>query len=187
MKYLVKISLFVSLVLSLASCRTNKQDRNYVFFPNMYEEVGYDTYLSSNITANGSSAAFPAAHTIARGVMPYDYPNTIQGKEDARVQPIPFEDLNSEENLATGKELYTIYCSICHGAKGNGQGNLVKREKFLGVPSYGDVSRNITAGTTYHAIYYGLNSMGSYKNQLNFKERWLVANYVVKLKEDLTK
>lgn len=187
MKYLVKISLFVTLALSLASCHTNNSERNYVFFPNMYEEIGYDTYLSSNITANGSSAAFPANNTIARGHMPYDYPNTIEGKEAARVQPIPFEDLNTEENLKAGKELYTIYCAICHGPKGKGQGNLVKREKFLGVPNYDAEARNITAGTAYHTIYYGLNSMGSFKNQLNFKERWLVANYVMKLKEDLTK
>jgi hypothetical protein len=64
---------------------------------------------------------------------------------------------------------------------------LVKREKFLGVPTYADVARDVTIGSTYHTIYYGLNSMGSYKNQLNLKERWLVANYVMKLKEDLTK
>jgi len=61
------------------------------------------------------------------------------------------------------------------------------REKILGVPSYADAARNITIGTAYHTIFYGLNSMGSYKNQMNLKERWLVANYVMKLKEDLTK
>ena len=50
------------------------------------------------------------------------------------------------------------------------KGNLVKREKILGVPSYVDVARNITVGTTYHTIYYGLNSMGSYAAQMNTEE-----------------
>ena len=54
------------------------------------------------------------------------------------------------------KELYTVHCGICHGAKGAGQGILVKREKILGVPSYADPGRAITPGSTYHVIYYGL-------------------------------
>jgi mono/diheme cytochrome c family protein len=152
----------------------------------MYDEVGYDTYLPIEFM-DASAAGVPVANTIARGYMPYEYANSMEGKEAARVQPVPFEDLNTAENLKAGKELYNIYCAICHGTKGDGQGNLVKREKFLGVPTYADVARDVTIGSTYHTIYYGLNSMGSYKNQLNLKERWLVANYVMKLKEDLTK
>jgi hypothetical protein len=37
----------------------------------------------------------------------------------------------TDKNLEQGKELYTIYCGICHGDKGGGQGILVKREKFF--------------------------------------------------------
>jgi mono/diheme cytochrome c family protein len=80
-----------------------------------------------------------------------------------------------------------IYCGICHGNLGNGQGNLVKREKFLGVPSYDDVGRAITEGSIYHTIYYGKNAMGSYANQLKEEERWQVVAYVLKLKADLLK
>ncbi len=170
----------------LGSCNNDKNSRNYVLFPNMYEDVGYDTYSPVEFM-NASAALTPPSNTIARGHMPYDYPNTLDGKDAARVQLVPFSDLNSEDNLKVGKELYTIYCAVCHGTKGNGQGNLVMREKILGVPSYADAARNITIGTAYHTIFYGLNSMGSYKNQLNYKERWLVSNYVMKLKKDLTK
>ena len=92
-----------------------------------------------------------------------------------------------EEDFLRAKELYTVHCGICHGAKGAGQGILVKREKILGVPSYADPGRAITSGSTYHVIYYGKNSMGSYANQLNEKERWLVTDYVMKLKSDLNK
>ena len=39
--------------------------------------------------------------------------------------------------------MYDIYCGICHGNKGDGQGKLVQREKILGIPSYDDVGRAI--------------------------------------------
>ena len=69
--------------------------------------------------------------------------------------------------------------------KETGQGILVKREKILGIPSYSDVGRAINEGSVYHTIYFGKNSMGSYANQLNDEERWLVTHYVLKLKSDL--
>jgi len=63
--------------------------------------------------------------------------------------------------MEKGKALYNIYCAICHGDSGDGKGNLVKKEKFLGVPSYAD--RDITEGSIYHVITYGMNAMGSHK------------------------
>ena len=93
----------------------------------------------------------------------------------------------SDADMLKAKELYTVNCGICHGAKGAGQGILVKREKILGIPRYADQGRAITSGSTYHVIYYGKNTMGSYANQLNEKERWMVTSYVMKLKSDLSK
>ena len=89
--------------------------------------------------------------------------------------------------MLKAKELYTVYCGVCHGSKGAGQGILVKREKILGIPSYADQGRAINSGSTYHVIYYGKNTMGSYANQLNERERWMVTSYVMKLKSDLSK
>ena len=54
---------------------------------------------------------------------------------------------------------------------------------FLGIPSYKD--RVINKGSIFHVQTYGLNAMGSYANQLNPHERWLVAAYVMKLKSEL--
>ena len=85
--------------------------------------------------------------------------------------------------MAKAKQLYTIYCAVCHGDAGDGKGNLVKREKFLGVPSYAE--RELTEGGIYHVVTHGLNSMGSHKNQLTQTERWMVAAYVLKLKSEL--
>jgi len=58
----------------------------------------------------------------------------------------------------------------------------------LGVPTYADAARNISIGSTYHTIYYGLNSMGSYAAQLSSEEEiWQISAYVMELKKDLTK
>ena len=93
----------------------------------------------------------------------------------------PLDSISKNEEK--GKELFNIYCAICHGEKGDGKGTLVKREKFLGVPSYAD--REISSGSIFHVVTYGLNSMGSHANQLSQEERWVVADYVLKLKSEL--
>lgn len=174
------------LILGVVSCQ-DKNQPNYQYMPNMYESVGYETYEEVQWLPGGSEALTPAENTISRGLVPYGYENTPEGKDLARLAESPLDSLQMEEDLAVGKELYDIYCAICHGTKGDGKGTLVQREKILGVPTYADPARDITVGGTYHVIYYGLNSMGSYANQLNHKERWQVAQYVMKLKEDLTK
>nr|WP_298994422.1 cytochrome c [uncultured Allomuricauda sp.] len=184
-----KVLFVLAFVLVLSSC-FNKNSPNYQYMPNMYESVGYETYegVDNGLFPQGTEAMLPPENTISRETLPYEFDNSIEGKELARLQPSPLDSLQKEANLTKGKELYDVYCAICHGNKGAGQGTLVKREKILGVPSYDDVARNITVGSTYHTMYYGLNSMGSYASQMeNETELWQVAEYVMKLKEDLTK
>ena len=105
--------------------------------------------------------------------MPYDYENSTEGLELARAElenPLPV----TQENLDKGKELYEIFCAVCHGDTGDGQGILAQREKFLGIPSYADPGRNVTEGSVYHVQMFGLNSMGSYASQTNELERWQI-------------
>jgi mono/diheme cytochrome c family protein len=88
--------------------------------------------------------------------------------------------------LQDGKELYAIFCTHCHGEKGDGNGVLVQNEKFLGVPSYAaDRLPNITEGSIYHVITHGKNLMGSHASQISPEERWKIVNYVLKLRADL--
>ncbi len=186
MNSFIKLGVVVTLVVLAASC-ADKSRPNYQYMPNMYEPVGYETYEQVDFLPSQQEAMLPAENTISRGWMPYGFENTPEGKELARLNPSPLDSLQREANLAVGGELYGIYCAICHGNKGAGQGTLVKREKILGVPSYADAARNITVGTTYHTMQYGLNSMGSYASQMNNHEMWQVSEYVMKLKQDLTK
>lgn len=181
MKPLVKILVVVFTLSLVVSCKKNSQP-NYQFFPQMYQSSSYETYGEYEVFPNEQSALVPAEGTIARGYSLYEYDNTNEDYELAKVELVsPIDSLSYDEPRA--KELYDIYCGICHGNKGDGQGNLVKREKILGIPSYAD--REITEGSSYHVIYYGRNAMGSYANQLNEEERWQVSAYVMKLRADL--
>ncbi len=183
MKNTIKILAAAFVVISLFSCQNDKNP-NYQYMPNMYEPVGYETYGEYGVFPGGQEAMQPAEGSIARGWMPYDFENSNAGYQlakDTLKNPIKYTRKNEE----AGKALYDIYCAICHGAKGDGKGTLVKREKILGVPSYDDVGRAITEGSIYHVMYYGINSMGSYASQTSEHERWQIVQYVQKLKADL--
>lgn len=181
MKSIYKITLLAGFALLVSSCQ-DKLAPNYQYFPNMYESVGYETYSESNAFKDGKEGQLPAKGTIKRGFDVYEYENSTAGYELAKANlKSPLDSL--ERNSEKGKELFEIYCNSCHGATGNGKGKLVEREKFLGVPSYAD--RPITEGSVFHVITYGLNSMGSHANQLSAHERWLVVDYVLKLKSEL--
>ncbi len=171
------------LVLGIQSCSDNSRP-NYQYFPNMYEPVGYETYADSDAFANGIEAQIPVEGSIARGWEPYEYPDTNEGYESAKANltsPIEISIAHKEN----GKELYEIYCAVCHGKKGDGQGILMTREKFLGVPSYAD--REISPGSIYHVLMYGKNAMGSHAGQVNAEERWQIAQHVMELRSKLVK
>ncbi|WP_289664908.1 c-type cytochrome [Flavobacterium panacagri] len=181
MKKIYKITLLVGLTILVSSCHNNSAP-NYQYFPNMYESVAYEPYTEAKVFKGGKEGQLPVAGTINRGFEPYEYENSTAGYELAKANlksPLTEE----EKNSGKGKELFEIYCISCHGATGNGKGKLVEREKFLGVPSYKD--REITEGSIFHVETYGLNAMGSHANQLSAHERWLVADYVLKLKSQL--
>lgn len=176
---------FVGLSFMMTSC-FDKSAPNYQFFPNMYEPVPYETYAESDAFNSpsgekGKEGQIPAVGTIKRGFTPYEIPNTPEGYAASKANPSPLtaDQIDTEK----GKELFTIYCAICHGEAGDGKGNLSKREKFLGVPNYKD--REITVGSVFHVETYGINAMGSHANQLSKEERWQVADYVMKLKSEL--
>ncbi len=176
--------ILVVIVLMVMQACFDPSKPNYQYFPNMYEPVGYETYADSDAFANGIEAQLPVAGSIARGWEPYDYPDTNEGYEAAKADlKSPVEA--TAENSAVGKELYGIYCAVCHGNKGDGQGILMTREKFLGVPSYAD--RDITSGSIYHVLMYGKNAMGSHAGQVNAEERWQIAQHVMELRSKLVK
>ncbi|WP_310992907.1 c-type cytochrome [Aequorivita marina] len=183
MKTLINIGIAIVVSASMVSCFNDKAP-NYQYFPNMYVSSSYETYGAYEIFPGEQSAMMPVENTVPRGFVPYEYEDSFEGLEKAKAElKNPYEV--TEENLATGAHLYTLYCAVCHGDKGDGKGILVEREKFLGIPSYADAGRTIVPGGIYHVETFGLNSMGSYASQTSEKERWQIAMHVMDLKASL--
>ena len=186
MKSLLKITFVLGIVVSFSSCKDNLKP-NYQYMPNMYESVAYETYSESNAFNSptglkGKEGQLPVEGSIKRGFVPYEIPNTTEGYNFSKtITKSPLD--STAVDMKKAEELFVIYCAICHGEAGNGMGKLVKQQKFLGVPNYKD--RQVTVGSIFHVETYGLNSMGSYANQLSQQERWMIAAYVLELKSKL--
>ena len=182
MKKVINTILLLALVVVAASCDRSKRAPNLQFMPNMYEPVSYETYGENPNFEPGMEGRLPVAGTIARGAeFAFEYEAGLEGYELAKVNLLSPLD-STTVDTARGKSLYTIYCSSCHGTKGDGQGDLVKNDKFLGIPNYKD--RDITEGSIYHVIMYGKNMMGSHASQLTEEERWQVTAYVQELRNN---
>ena len=186
MKTFIKTSTVLAFVFVLSSCHNSRNRKiQYMGDTDMYEAVPYEAYSADHpVFKDGMSAQAPVTGTVARGKVPYDYPDTewgYQTAKDSLYSPIKA----TKENLKNGKYLFEMYCAVCHGKTGDGQGALVKKEKFLGVPNY--MERDLRQGNIYHVIMYGKGMMGSHASQLRSKERWQVTLYVEQLRKKLLK
>ena len=174
----IVLSAIVSLLL-LSACTRDRSKPNIQYMPDMYQSIPYEPYGVNPVLKDSMAALVPPEGAIARGHETLSFPAGLDGynlAKDSLKSPLKV----TPENLANGKKMFDMYCAICHGEKGDGQGTLVKRQKFFGVPNFKD--REITEGSIYHVIYYGRNMMGSHASQLTEKERWQVVQYVLNLR-----
>jgi len=165
----------------LTSCTRDRSKPNiqYMADVDMYVSIPYEPYGVNTMMEDGMAARTPPVGTIPRGKKPFEFPDGFAGYLEAK-DSLQSPLAKSSANIENGKKMYNIYCAICHGETGDGQGKLVQREKFFGVPHFKD--RDINEGSIYHVIYYGRNMMGSHASQMTEKERWQVVQYVQKLK-----
>ena len=122
--------------------------------------------------------------TPINGNMPYYYADSdserIRATKDIAMNPFPI----TADGLKKGKELWTIFCGICHGTKCAGNGYLVSEDnpnsKYPAQPAnlLLDTFANGNNGRIYHAIMYGKNVMGNYADKLSYSERWQVIHYI---------
>ena len=81
-------------------------------------------------------------------------------------------------NAKEGAQLFTYFCSHCHGAKGAGDGKVVTYGEFNPPNPYDGGYKDRTIGQIFHVITYGKGAMGAHGSQLNKDERWKVALHV---------
>jgi len=187
----------LAMVAMAMGCKRDKTQTALEYMPNMYRGPALEAYSAgpAEYLNNAQSALLPPQGSVPRGYEPYGYTNTQAGYDSAlaylrsphSVLVDSLRNLAADSlRLAEGKELYAIFCTHCHGEKGDGNGTLVQNEKFLGVPSYAsDRLPNITEGSIFHVITHGKNLMGSHASQITAEERWKIVHYVWKLRSDL--
>lgn len=118
-------------------------------------------------------------------VMPYALKNTPEDYELSATQ-IKSPILATKANVERGKEIYTKFCTHCHGAEGHGDGAISKNGHILGIPDYATKLKDLPEGKMYHTITYGKGLMGQHASQLNQLERWQVIEYVKCLQQGVS-
>ena len=99
----------------------------------------------------------------------------------------------NEQFLLRGQERYNIYCSVCHGYAGFGDGPVNKRAMELmsnaDGPVYGTawvqakslhdpLVREHSVGLLYNIVTNGIRNMAGYEAQIDLEDRWAIAAYV---------
>ncbi|MDZ4831981.1 MAG: cytochrome c [Phycisphaerae bacterium] len=95
--------------------------------------------------------------------------------------------------LKRGHERFDIYCSVCHGYAGFGDGMVNRRgmallgnadgppdgTKWVAAKSLHDETvRPQPIGQIYHTITHGIRNMAGYASQIPTEDRWAIAAYV---------
>ena len=199
----------ISFLIIVASCSPADGNKTgHEFMPDMVHSTAYEANYSNYYYYNtwGTEEDYasivqprkPVQGTIARGEAMPDVDNGIRIPANGRV-PYYYDDTEEERTRAMeeiidnpfpitkagldeGEELYTIYCAICHGDKGDGAGYIVRDDGgvYPNQPAILTSDEFIQAsnGRFYHAIVYGKNVMGAHADKLSYEERWQVIHYI---------
>jgi mono/diheme cytochrome c family protein len=166
----------------------------------MYDQPRYEPLEASDFFGDGLSARPRVEGTIPLGGLRDDEP-FYTGKDrgelvgqipaaayratydrEARHFGRPFDETESAELrlalLKRGRERFDIYCSVCHGRTGDGDGMIVRRG-FRQPPSYhSDRLRAAPAGHFYEVMTNGFGAMPSYANRIEVGDRWAIVAYI---------
>jgi mono/diheme cytochrome c family protein len=178
----------LSLIAITAGCRYDMQD-----------QPRYKAYKQSDFFADKRSSRDLPTGTVPRGQLRSDKalytgkkenadPNApVQTTTDASGNtlissfpndieefPVPV----TEELLDRGEERFKVFCIVCHGPVGNGDGLIVRRG-FVKPPTYNDDRlRNAPVGHFFDVITNGQGRMNSYASQIPVADRWAIVAYI---------
>jgi mono/diheme cytochrome c family protein len=143
----------------------------------MAQQPRYRPYQPSDSFSDGTSARPLPTDTVARGHLDDDvllYTGKEANGQDADELPVPVD----REMLERGRERFEIYCVVCHGYTGDGDGMIVQRG-FLPPPSYQtDRLRQAPVGHFFDVITNGFGAMPAYAAQVPVSDRWAIVAYI---------
>lgn len=165
----------------------------------MQDQPRYKSYKKSDFFSDSKAMREPPEGAVARGDLRENKafytgrkenadPNaqvqtTIDASGNTLVTSFPnaiedFPFVVTQEVINRGQERYNIYCIVCHGPVGNGDGMIVRRG-YPQPPTYNDDRlRNAPVGHFYDVITNGWGRMNSYAAQVQPADRWAIVAYI---------
>lgn len=179
-KNILKMACLSGAALVFASCRGQISEKPPVH-PNMNmdQQPRMEAQEVNKFFEDKRSMRQPVEGTIARGLLKSDvayYEGTDANGE--WIADIPVEV--TKELLYRGQERYDVYCSVCHGGTGAGDGIIMTGNYgYVPAPTYHqDRLREAPDGEIYSAIYNGVRTMPSYATQIKVEDRWAIVAYI---------
>ena len=199
--FFLAYALIALLVVGIFGFRGQKFSKPPVrIFPDMDEQDKVRAQKPDAFFADGHGSRLPVAQTQPRGFNP-DGATTLGGIPEYEFsgQTVYFQtghvgdyfgsgmpeelkltDENASALIQRGKERYGIYCAVCHGASGDGQGIT----GTYGVPGianfHADTFKSATYpdGRIFEVITNGKGMMGPYGYNIPVNDRWAIIAYV---------
>jgi len=168
---------FIFLVGLMVSCNAGKNQTNIELVQNMMDQESIKAQDWDPKQPGKVVMYVPPEGTKPMGYKAYPY----KGNANAAAENLknPIEGDFSPAILEVGKKNYTIFCSICHGVGGAGDGQ-IGAKMILKPPSL--VNSKIKAyndARIYHIATDGQGLMSGYSKQIKSnKARWAIVNYI---------
>ncbi len=165
----------------------------------MQDQPRYKTYKQSEWYPDNLASRTPPEGTVARGFLKenkafhtgkIDNPNTsvqVETTTNAAGNTIVTSFPNAidefplpvtRELVERGEERYNIYCIVCHGPTGAGDGMIVRRG-FSPPPTYHDDRlRGAPVGHFFDVITNGWGKMNGYSASIPAADRWAIVAYI---------
>ncbi len=129
-----------------------------------------------------ASSRLPPEGTVPVGFVPYKYAG--DAATAASKLKNPYAGNTKTELLELGRKKFEIYCALCHGYGGAGDGPIAAKMAPVPPPLISDKVRALNDGGIFHIITDGQGVMSSYAYQLvNENDRWAIVNYVRSLQK----
>ena len=151
--------------------------------PNMDNQERYDPqekqyfYNSEDVAKRN-----PIEGTIPYGHYKEDNPEFFYGMNSKeqfvnRVSDIIRVD---ETLLKRGQERFNIYCSVCHGYTGEGNGLVSQNDEYNVIVTslYSELLDDKSDGYFFDIITNGKNNMPGYGHQISPEDRWAIVTYI---------
>ena len=159
-----KVALAVVVLVLAAACGKHEKP-TFTFMP----EMAYSPAIKAQ---EDGSMRTPPAGTVAQNQERYAPGDNIEAAASLK-NPLP----RSLAVLKRGQDQFNVYCKVCHGPYGEGDGTVVP--KFPRPPSLqSDKIKGYPDGKIFHVMTRGQNLMPSYASQVEPKDRWAIVHYI---------